>query len=238
MSETLKVTQIDDHEVFGACVFLEAQTGDPEAVRDAYTTESPRWPPLHFAISAPAPEALEPWYLLGFHQMHVYGMRPSGAERAEAAGVTLRPGGPEDLETAIRIDRLIYDEQAASPSYSSYELDAAHHRANWAETLGDDDVGYFVAEHDGQPVGHATLYPDPQDGEALHLASTAVVPEARGGGVGLVLTTHALAYAAEQGYARLRTNWRATNLVASRYWPARGFEVTHIRLARRVPTSL
>ena len=238
MSETLKVTRMDDHEVFGACVFIEAQTDDLEAVRDAYTAESPHWPPLHFAISAPAPGALEPWYLLGFHQMHVYGMRASGGERAEAPGVELRRGGPADLEAAIRIDRLIYDEQAAPPSYSSFELDAAHHRANWVETLEAGDVGYFVAERDGRPVGHATLYPDPQDAEALHLASTAVVPEARGTGVGLVLTTHALAYAAEQGYARLRTNWRATNLVASRYWPARGFEVTHIRLARRVPTAL
>jgi hypothetical protein len=26
-----------------------------------------------------------------------------------------------------------------------------------------------------------------------------------------------------------------TNLVASRYWPARGFELSHIRLVRRVP---
>jgi hypothetical protein len=31
------------------------------------------------------------------------------------------------------------------------------------------------------------------------------------------------------------TNWRTTNLQASRYWPARGFEVARIRLVRRVP---
>ena len=43
---------------------------------------------------------------------------------------------------------------------------------------------------------------------------------------------------AEQGYARLRTNWRVTNLVASRYWPARGFALSHIRLVRRVPGSV
>jgi len=232
----LKVTRMEEHELFGACVFLEAQTGDAEAVRDAYTELSPRWPPLHFAIATP--DALDPWYRLGFHQMHVYGMRPSGGERVQASGVTLRAGGPDDLETAIRIDDLIYAEQAAPPSYSSYELDRERHRATWAETLADDDVSYVVAERDGAPVGHTTLYPDPHDDGALHLASTAVVPEARGAGVGLVLTAHALAFAAERGYPRLRTNWRATNLVASRYWPARGFEVTHIRLARRVPTSL
>jgi hypothetical protein len=51
----------------------------------------------------------------------------------------------------------------------------------------------------------------------------------------VALTTHALAYTAEQGYPRLKTNWRVTNLGASRFWPARGFQLTHIRLARRLP---
>jgi hypothetical protein len=37
------------------------------------------------------------------------------------------------------------------------------------------------------------------------------------------------------GFDRVRTNRRVTNLVASRYWPARGFELTQIRLVRRIP---
>ena len=238
MTDVITATRIDDHDVFGACVFLEAQSDDAEAVRDAYAAESPGWPPLHFAISAPTAAALDPWYRLGFAQMHVYGMRPSGTEPFETSGVALRRGGPGDLETAIGLDRLIDAEQAASPSYSTYAPDPQRHRETWAETLANADVAYFVAERDGRPVGHATLYPDATDEGALHLASTAVVPEARGAGIGRALTAHALAYSAEQGYPRLRTNWRATNLVASRFWPARGFEITHLRLARRVPTSL
>jgi len=51
----------------------------------------------------------------------------------------------------------------------------------------------------------------------------------------VALTTHALAYTADQGYRRLKTNWRVTNLGASRFWPARGFRLTHIRLVRRLP---
>jgi ribosomal protein S18 acetylase RimI-like enzyme len=93
----------------------------------------------------------------------------------------------------------------------------------------------MVAERNGRSVGHVTLYPDPEDDGALHLASTAVLPEARGGGVGRLLTSFALAHAAERGYPRLRTNWRVTNLVASRYWPARGFAIAHLRLFRRLP---
>ena len=236
MAETLRVTRMDEHPVFGPCVFLEPLTDDAEAVRDAYAAESPGWPPLHFAIVAPVPDALEPWYRLGFAQMHVYGVRASGGERFDAAGVTVRRGGPDDLEMALRLDTLIYEQQAASPSWSSYRPDPERWRADWEETLAAGDVAYFVAERDGEPVGHATVVPDQEDDGALHLASTAVVPEARGGGVGLALTTHALAHAAERGYPRLRTNWRATNLVASRYWPARGFAISRIRLVRRVPT--
>ena len=59
------------------------------------------------------------------------------------------------------------------------------HRKDWVETLAGDDVWYFVAERGGAPVAHLTLYPDPHDDEALHIASTAVLPEARGDGVGV-----------------------------------------------------
>jgi ribosomal protein S18 acetylase RimI-like enzyme len=61
------------------------------------------------------------------------------------------------------------------------------------------------------------------------------VPVARGRGSGVALTTYALAHAAEAGYPQVRTNWRVTNLTASRFWPARGFRLTHLRLVRRLP---
>ena len=224
--------QHSDHAIWGPCVFLEAE-GEPEEIREEYAREAPGWSPLHFAIASP--EGLDPWYRLGFAQMHVYGKRESGAERLELPDVTIRRGGPADVETATRIDRVIYDAEATTPSFSSYELDGATHRSDWEETLAGEKLAYFVAERDGEPVGHTTMHPDPHDEGALHLGSTAVLPEAQGRGIGLVLTTHALAHAREQGYPRMWTNWRTTNLQASRYWPARGFEVARIRLVRRVP---
>ena len=114
-------------------------------------------------------------------------------------------------------------------------LDDDTHRQDWVETLAADDVSYFVAERDGAPVAHLTLYPDPHDDAALHIASTAVLPEARGDGIGVALTTHALAFAAEHGHPRVWTNWRVTNLGASRFWPARGFRLARLRLVRRLP---
>jgi ribosomal protein S18 acetylase RimI-like enzyme len=226
--------QHGDNAYWGPHVFLEG-SGTAEEIRGAYAQESADWPPLHFAIAEATPEALDPWYRLGFAQMHAYGVRESGGERVPAPGVTIRRGGPEEIETALRIDRLIAEAQAVSPSYSAVAAEESPDRAAWQETLAAEETAYFVAEDETGAVGHATLYPDPTDTQAFHLASTAVVPAARGRGIGVALTTHALAYTAEQGYPRLRTNWRVTNLAASRFWPARGFEQTHIRLARRLP---
>jgi ribosomal protein S18 acetylase RimI-like enzyme len=226
--------QHGDNAYWGPHVFLEG-SGTAEEIRGAYARESADWPPLHFAIAEATPEALDPWYRLCFAQMHAYGVRESGGERVPAPGVTIRRGGPEEIETALRIDRLIAEAQAVSPSYSAVAAEESPDRASWEETLAAEDTAYFVAEDAAEVVGHATLYPDPTDTQALHLASTAVVPAARGRGIGLALTSHVLAYTAEQGYPRLKTNWRVTNLAASRFWPARGFQLTHIRLARRLP---
>jgi ribosomal protein S18 acetylase RimI-like enzyme len=226
--------QHGDNAYWGRHVFLEG-SGTAEEIRGAYARESADWPPLHFAIAEATPEALDPWYRLGFFQMHAYGVRESGGERLTAPGVTIRRAGPEEIETALRIDRLIAEAQAVSPSYSAVAAEESPDRASWEETLAAAETAYFVADDETGAVGHTTLYPDPTDTQALHLASTAVVPAARSRGIGVALTTHALAYTAEQGYPRLRTNWRVTNLAASRFWPARGFEQTHIRLARRLP---
>ena len=225
----------DAHPIWGACVFLQAE-GDSEAIRGEYARRAAEWPPLHFAIvDDPTPEALDPWYRLGFAQMHAYGMRASGSERASAPGVAIRLGGIDDLETALTIDRLIYDAQAESPSFSAEPYVEDGRRREWVETLEAGDVRYLVAERGAAAVGHLTLYPDPHDDEALHIASTAVLPEARGAGVGVALTTHALALAREDDVPRVWTNWRVTNLVASRFWPARGFRVARLRLVRRLP---
>ena len=147
-----------ENRIWGRHVFLEA-SGDPEAIRDAYAREAPSWPRRHFALVEPTPEALDPWYRLGFAQMHAYGERESGAERSRASGIAA----------------------------------------------------------------------------TMNLASTAVLPEEQGHGVGRALTSHALAFARESGYANAATNWRVTNLVASRFWPALGFHVTKLRLTRELP---
>ena len=46
---------------------------------------------------------------------------------------------------------------------------------------------------------------------------------------------HVLTWAHEHGYAAMTTDWRMTNLLASRFWPRRGFRETFLRLYRSIP---
>jgi GNAT superfamily N-acetyltransferase len=98
---------------------------------------------------------------------------------------------------------------------------------------------HFVAELDGRAVGHILLYKRPHDlrvpKDSIDLAAASTFPEARGSGAGLALTEHVLHWAHEHGYPTMTTDWRMTNLLASRFWPKRGFRRTFIRLYRALP---
>ena len=49
------------------------------------------------------------------------------------------------------------------------------------------------------------------------------------------MTEASLAWAAQAGYMSMGTDWRVTNLLASRFWPRRGFRTTFLRLYRHIP---
>ena len=72
--------QHGDNDYWGPHVFLEG-TGTAEEIREAYARESAGWPPLHFAIAEATPEALDPWYRLGFSRC----TRTAGARAAASA---------------------------------------------------------------------------------------------------------------------------------------------------------
>jgi GNAT superfamily N-acetyltransferase len=95
-----------------------------------------------------------------------------------------------------------------------------------------------VAERDGALAGCVYL----AEAEAgLHrprsafLAWAAIVPEARGSGLGAALTEASLAWARSRGFDVMAIDWRVTNLLASRFWPRRGFRTSFLRLYRSIP---
>ena len=43
-----------------------------------------------------------------------------------------------------------------------------------------------------------------------------------------------ITWAHEHGYPTMTTDWRMTNMLASRFWPKRGFRPTFVRLHRNL----
>ena len=127
------------------------------------------------------------------------------------------------------------------PSYSAREpASDGTIRADWAGTWTDDRFTHLVAERYGRVVGHALLYRReggdlriPENSIDLSLVVTA--PNARGSGVGSALTSHALGLAHDQGYDAVTIDWRVVNLTADRFFTARGFRPTFVRLYRHIP---
>ena len=66
------------------------------------------------------------------------------------------------------------------------------------------------------------------------LGFAAVLPKHRGLGAGRLLGEAVLAWADEQGYPAVATDWRMTNLLSSRTWPRLGFRPTFYRLHRAI----
>lgn len=248
-AEAFILARLEEDEIFGRNAWVDAAgsaTRDPEVLRDVYGFVAERWVEdgyrRHFVVVPTLHEDLDPWYRLGFHQMHVAAgiaeTRPDPPKLPD--GVTIREGGIEDLDDVVRIDVLIFQHQRMGPSFGliDVEADMDDRRLGWAEVLKEPGHRHFVAEMHGRVVGHTGLsMPGPQfavPAGTIELGSTAVEPDLRVRGIGVALTAHAFAWAADHGYPLIRTDWRVTNLLASRFWPARGFRPVYLRLHRAV----
>ncbi len=218
---------------------------EPELVRDLYAVAARRWVESgltrHFVYVPTLPELVDPWFRLSFGASAALAMRETAPAPPVDAGVVIRDGTPDDVEAAARLDRAMGESMIPSPSFSYHEPDAMEMlvdewRCTWDDT---DTYRHFVAERDGRVVGHILLYRRPPDlrvpADSIELAAASTEPDLRGSRIGLALTAHVIRWAFEHGYPAMITDWRMTNLLASRFWPRRGFRTTFLRLYRSIP---
>jgi predicted N-acetyltransferase YhbS len=230
--------------VWGPNVWVELAghaTDDAEAARDLYALAAQRWVDegrtRHYVIAPAAHTALlDAWFRLGFGQQHAVGMREVPAEVAWPDAV--REAKAEDVETLVALAPLLAEHQALAPVFGPglVDWDEDGMRQKVVDDVAAGDV--LVAERDGALAGCVYL----TEAEAgLHrprsafLAWMAIVPEARGSGLGIALTEASLAWARSRDYDVIAADWRVTNLLASRFWPRRGFRTTFLRLYRSIP---
>jgi GNAT superfamily N-acetyltransferase len=221
-----------------------ALDGDREHARDLYAAAAERWfadGHREHAVFVPSHDAalVDAWFRLSFGASGALGIRETAGEEPYDGGVEIRPGTPDDFGHAARLELAMFEALIPSPSFSAITLQsAAEIEAEWRE----DDFSpfeLFVAERDGAVVGHLLLFRRPHDlrvpRDSIDLAGASTFPEARGTGAGRALTAYAIRWAHEHGYPAMTTDWRMTNLWASRFWPRRGFRTTFLRLYRSIP---
>lgn len=213
---------------------------EPEALRDLFAREAERWGVTRFAVAVPAHDAalVDVWFRLAFGCQFVWAVREVEDAEPVDFGGSIRAATRHDTEAIVDFDELLYVHQQAAPSFS--ELTAPPRDEVRAEVWADDAFLPFVAEREGRVVGLLGLYRRPE-GELrvpvanIDLAFAATRPSARGSGVGLALTAHAMHWANEHGYRSMTTDWRTVNLLSSRFWEHRGFRPQYLRLYRAVP---
>jgi GNAT superfamily N-acetyltransferase len=221
-----------------------AVTGDAEHARDLYAAAAATWVEAghrsHMVFVPSSDGALvDAWFRLSFGASAVLATRETTEERPHEGDVAIRPGTRDDFGSAARLELAMFESMRPSPSFSTLQPQTPEEvEAEWRD---DDFSPYelFVAERDGSIVGHLLLYRRPPDlrvpADAIDLGQASTYPEARGTGVGRALTAHAIGWAHEHGYPTMVTDWRMTNLWASRFWPHRGFRTTFLRLNRVIP---
>jgi GNAT superfamily N-acetyltransferase len=238
-------------EPWGANVWIETggyAAGEPELVRDLYAAASQRWVDegrtRHYALVPALDDHVDAWFRLGFGVQQVHGIM----------GVRETPWPPEtrravadDVDALVALAPLVADYQVGAPVFSGVttrRLSGDALRAMVLEDVADEALGELVAEQDGRIVASFEVMPAERssahrglarpDGAAL-IGWAASLPQARGSGAGVALTEAAHAWAHERGLTSLITDWRETNLLASRFWPARGFERSFVRVYRSIP---
>jgi GNAT superfamily N-acetyltransferase len=238
-------------EIWGSNVWVELAghaVEEAETLRDLYGAAAGRWfdeglVRQYSLVPASDPALAEAWARVGFGQQHAYGIRqvPNTAWPED-----VRLADERDIDALVQLSPLIVEHQAQSPVFgiglpreSPEEI-----RAEILEDLANEARGGLVFEREGRIVGSFVLAPAElssvhtglarPEGAAL-LGWAATDPAVRGSGAGVALTDGSFAWAREHGHETMVTDWRVTNLLSSRFWPARGFRTTFLRLYRHIP---
>jgi len=223
---------------------------DAEIIRDLWASAAEvmasRGQLDHYAV-VPAPNAgaVDAWFRLGFGQSHVYALLDHPPATVVVGGdIALRPADVADRDALVALDLGMTQHLSRSPVFSAgIVMDVDEVRAEWEETLADAGLAVWVAEHGGTVVGGAmgcsatrsslhTAMARPEGAGLLAWAS--VAEEHRGRGLGRALAAQVCRDQFERGAPCVLSDWRATNLEASRGWAGLGFRPTYLRLHRHL----
>jgi ribosomal protein S18 acetylase RimI-like enzyme len=238
-AETAGLTgRLGDDAAWGRYAWIDwrlAEDEDCRVLRDLYALAAAPWVAdghrAHYVeVPAGREQVLATWFDLSFGRQQVHASRAIGADHTPDPRVRL--GGPGDIEAAVALGNIVWSHQQGPPVWSGLpDRSPETLRADWTDALADPDLTYFLFEEDGEALGYVALWRD--DEETVDLVA-GTRTGARGRGVCTALTETALAWAGRRGFRTCTIDWRSTNLLASRFWPRRGFTPVRFRLHRLV----
>ena len=240
-----------EEDRWGANVWVMAAghaVTEAEAVRDLYDVAATRWVDegwtrQYTLVPATDDALVDAWFRLSFGLQHAAGIREVPPDATFPEGT--RVATEDDLDALVELSPLLNRHQARSPVFGGRREETEDEiRADILEDLGSPEVGTLVAEVEGRIVANFVVVPAtmssmhaglgrPERAALLGFAISS--PDARGSGAGVALTEACFAWAREHGFDTMVTDWRVTNLLASRFWPRRGFRRTFLRLYRSIP---
>jgi len=239
---------------WGANIWVEAAghaVEETEDVRDLYAAAAEQWVAQgrtrHYVL-VPAEETLvDAWFRVGFGGQHAHGIRevPAPTEVATPDGFEIRHPRESEIDDLIEIGLALPRHQLKAPVFSERPVPSREEeQREWLNTFAGDEEEVLIGYLNDRPVACWSVTSIEHSGEhsalarperAAFIGFAATLPESRGSGIGVALTEACFAWAAEHDYPTMVTDWRETNLLASRFWPKRGFRRMFLRLYRSIP---
>jgi GNAT superfamily N-acetyltransferase len=244
-----------DEATWGKNVWVEpaghAATGG-DVVRALYRVAANAWAAEerlnhHALVPASDPELVEAWFSLDFGQQHLHAVReipPASFGVVPRTELVIRRATAADVPAMAELELVLPRHMAGAPVFSRLAIQPLEEITAELEADWDDPKWtIFVAELGGRVVGDAIgvdLRESAGNSSLIRPASAgflgyaAVLPEARGLGVGRALGETILAWSRDAGYASVATDWRSANIEADRAWRGLGFRPTFRRLHRSI----
>ncbi len=244
-----------DPELWGPNIWVEVAghaADHPSVVRALYAVAADVWLAAgavnqHALVPASDPELVDAWFSLDFGTQHFHAVRevpPASFGVVPRSEFVIRRPTREDIPALAELELVLPRHLIGAPVFSRLKIPpVADVEAELAADFDDPSYTTFVAEHDGIVVGSAigcalskssgaTSLNRPAN--AGFLAYAAVLPAARGLGVGKALAETVLAWARDAGYPTIQTDWRSTNIEADRSWRGLDFRPTFRRMHRSI----
>lgn len=140
----------------------------------------------------------------------------------------IRPFRPEDLPVIREITAMAFDGVSIDQGIEREFGIVNGHNWKWRKARHvDDDAardpdGIFIAEEDGRILGSLTTWIDREAGIG-HIPNIALVPEARGRGIGRALIRHAFEHFRNNGVTHAKIETLAQNEIGNHLYTSLGF---------------